>query len=193
MSKKILGVKSSPKASHLNEYIFGAEGFVASYDLLYCDFEKPWEQTFGFDSGDSRTFLALHYWERIFPKGEHRSSAKILEIECGFGHVTEGLRVSGLNSTGVDISRVVTEKAHAKHKEATFFQRDISDVGSLKEFDPDIINMREVTWFVLDSLNGFLENLAQFAARRVSPNWVIHLLTMHHPMCRNKVADSLLT
>ena len=41
--------------------------------------------------------------------------------------------------------------------------------------------MSEVTWFVLDSLDVFLERLAQFAADRVSPTWVIHLLTTYPP------------
>jgi SAM-dependent methyltransferase len=145
VSKEILEVKSASKAAYPNEYIFGAEGFVADFDLLYREIEDPWEQTSSFNLGDSRRLLALNYCERLFPEGEHQSSAKILEIGCGFGHLTEGLRVSGFNSTGVDISRVAIEKASATHPEATFLERDISDARLLEEIDPDIIIMSEVT------------------------------------------------
>lgn len=181
MIKKILEVKSTSKATHPNDFIFEAEGFVADFDSLYREIEDPWEQTSTFNSGDSRRFLALNYCERVFPEGEHRSSAKILEIGCGFGHMTEGLRVSGFNSTGVDISRVAIEKAHAKHPEATFLERNISDVGLLEEIDPDIIIMSEVTWYVLESLDGFLSRLAQFAGNRSRPTYVIHLLNTYPP------------
>jgi SAM-dependent methyltransferase len=168
-------------ASHPNAYIFGAEGFVADFDSLYRDIEDPWEQTSVFDSSDSRRLLSINYCERLFLEGEHRRSAKVLEIGCGFGHLTEYLRVAGFNSTGVDISSVAIEKAIEKHPEASFFVRNISEVRLLEEIDPDVIILSEVTWYVLDSLDGFLSRLTQFAANRSRPTYVIHLLNTYPP------------
>ena len=164
-----------------NDYVFGTDGLLGDFEGLYRDFDDPWEQTSVFDSGDSRKVLALNYCERVFPEGEHRGSVKILEIGCGFGHLTERLRLAGFRSVGVDISSEAIKKACAKHPKAAFLEGNISDARLLEEIDPDIIIMSEVTWYVLDSLDGFLGRLAQFAANRVRPTWVIHLLTMYPP------------
>ncbi len=164
-----------------NDYIFGADGLVGDFEGLYRDFEDPWEQTSVFDSGDSRRILAISYCEKALSKFEDRSSARILEIGCGFGHLTDALRLAGFSSVGVDISSEAIKKARAKHPESVFFERPISDVRLLEEFDPDIIIMSEVTWYVLDNLHGFLGRLSQFADNRSKPTWVIHLLNTYPP------------
>ena len=164
-----------------NDYIFGDDGLVGDFNGLYRDFEDPWEQTSVFDSGDSRRSLALNYCEKVSSEFEDRGSVKILEIGCGFGHLTEGLRVAGFSSVGVDISSEAIKKACAKHPESVFFEREISDVLLLEEFEPDIIIMSEVTWYVLNNLHGFMGRLAEFADSRARPTWVIHLLSMYPP------------
>lgn len=162
-NRRLEGELASTTAHTTNDYIFGAKGgLVGDFDGLYRDLEDPWEQTSIFDSGDSRRLLALNYCERVFSECEDRSSAKILEIGCGFGHLTEALRLAGFSSVGVDISSVAIKKACAMHPESVFFERPISDVLLLEEFDPDIIIMSEVTWYVLENLRGFLGRLTQF-------------------------------
>jgi SAM-dependent methyltransferase len=164
-----------------NDYIFNEGIFIADFEGLYRDFKDPWDQTDVFNSGDSRRVLALNYCQRIRSEFKDRDQVRVLEIGCGFGHMTEALRLDGFSSVGVDISGEAVKQARLRHPKSVFFQRSISEVQLLDELRPDIIIMSEVTWYVLDDLREFLGGLSKFAKNKSTNTFLIHLLNTYPP------------
>ena len=172
---------NTPLCKSHNDYVFEEGRFVGDFEGLYRDFKDPWDQTEVFKARDSRRVLAMSYCQRLLSEFEDRSQARVLEIGCGFGHMTEALRLYGFSSVGVDISGEAVKQARLRHPESVFFQRSISEARLLEEFNPDIIIMSEVTWYMLDELKAFLDRLTQFAEDRSTDTWLIHLLNTYPP------------
>lgn len=172
---------NSPSRKSHNEYIFDNGKFIGDFEGLYRDFKDPWGQTEVFDSHDTRRFLALNHCKRIRSEFEDRSQPRVLEIGCGFGHLTEALRLDGFNSVGVDVAAEAIKQARLRHPDSVFFQRSISEANLLDQLNPDIVIMSELTWYILDELNGFLDRLSKFAANRLPNTTLIHLLNTYPP------------
>jgi SAM-dependent methyltransferase len=176
-----VGLWTSPPRKSYEEYIFNKGKFVADFEGLYRDFKDPWGQTEVFESHDTRRFLALNYCKRIRSEFKDRSQVRVLEIGCGFGHMTDALRLDGFRSVGVDISGEAVKQARSVHPESVFFQRSISEVSLLDELRPDIIIMSEVTWYILDDLKEFIDRLSKFSQNKSTNTYLIHLLNMYPP------------
>ena len=110
---------NSPSRKSHNEYIFDNGKFLGNFEGLYRDFKDPWGQTEVFESHDTRRFLALNYCNRS--KFKDRSKVRVLEIGCGFGHMTDALRLDGFSSVGVDVSAEAIKQARFRHPDSVFF------------------------------------------------------------------------
>ena len=111
-------------------------------------------------------------------KATHEVS-KVIELGCGFGFLTDKLRVQGFSSLGTDISPTSIEKAKEKNPESHFQVADYDDFNLMNSFNPDIIIMAELTWYVLDSLDEYISNLNSYAILRKKPTYFIHLLATY--------------
>lgn len=107
--------------------------------------------------------------------------SRVLEIGCGFGHLTDYLREQGFSAVGVDVSKTAVAKARKKNPSSVFMAASIDSPSLLETLDPDIIIMSEVTWYVLEFISGFLDRLRGHALGRQRPTYLIHLLSTYPP------------
>jgi hypothetical protein len=75
----------------------------------------------------------------------------------------------------VDISPRAIDKAQAKYPACKFRVGDILDYDIYREFRPDLIVMAEITWYVLDKLDPFLD----FLKAELHDVYLIHLLVTY--------------
>ena len=60
-------------------------------------------------------------------------------------------------------------------------------------FNPDILIMAELTWYVLDKLDNFLINLRKYSKARSTPTFLIHLLNTYKPGVQEYGTDKFTT
>ena len=149
---------------------------VGDFEGLYQNFEDPWRQSDADHRGDTRRQIALMWMNRLRASfGVNR----VIEIGCGFGHLTDQLRRAGFSAVGADISKTAIDKARELNAASVFIQAAISDFVALSAFSPDVFLMAEITWYVLDELDVFLSNCRKYASDRQRPTYLIHLLTTY--------------
>lgn len=151
---------------------------VGDFEGLYKAFDDPWQQSRADQIGDSRRCIAINWMHRL---REDFGANRVLELGCGFGHLTDRLRQGGFAAVGIDISQTAIEKARASNPHSVFIKGSISDFNLLTKFDPDVFILAEVTWYILDELDAFLSHLRDYAKKRDRPTFLIHLLTTYAP------------
>lgn len=160
------------------DYVIKDGKLVGDFDGLYKNFDDPWHQSREDHAFDSRRVLALSWCNQLRKK---YNCNRIVELGCGFGHLTEQLRQQDFASIGVDISQVAIEKAREINPSSNFVTARLNEFEKIRQFDPDIFLMAEITWYVLDDLEKFIENLRSHKNQRKQPTFLIHLLTTYAP------------
>jgi predicted TPR repeat methyltransferase len=158
------------------DYVIKDGKFIGDFEGMYKNFDDPWHQSRQDHIFDSRRQLALLACARL--KATHEVS-KVIELGCGFGFLTDKLREQGFSSLGTDISPTSIEKAKEKNPESQFQVADYNDFNLMNSFNPDIIIMAELTWYVLDSLEDYISRLKSYALLREKPTFFIHLLATY--------------
>jgi hypothetical protein len=72
---------------------------------------------------------------------------------------------------GTDISSEAIKKASEKNPESVFKSAKFNDFELIYDFNPDIILMAELTWYVLAELDNFLLELNKYAKTRKTPTF----------------------
>jgi len=159
---------------------------IGDFEGLYKNFDDPWLQSKVDHTHDSRRNLAVSWSNRLRDQfGVHRT----IELGCGFGHLTETLRKQNFSSVGIDVSKTAIEKARALNPSSVFATGGIQNFSLIEQFDPDIILMAEITWYVLDEIDEFMKNLRDFTSKRKKPTFLIHLLSTYAPGIQKYGAD----
>ena len=155
------------KYSSYQEYVFQNGKFIGDFESMYKDFDDPWNQTtreeFATDKAITLNLIKKFNFKRV------------IELGCGLGHFTNKIREIGVDVLGVDISKTAIEKARTKHPNGKFLQGDILDFEIYKRYNPDLIIMAEITWYVLEKLDDFLE----FFKSEMKNVFIIHLLVTY--------------
>jgi SAM-dependent methyltransferase len=155
------------KYPRYQDYVIKGGKFVGEFEEMYRDFSDPWEQTTR-EKWASEKALALHLIQKL-------KAGKVLELGCGLGHYTKKIADLGVETMGIDVSKTAIEKARSNCPDCNFVVGDILDFAIYRDFKPDIIVMAEITWYVLDKLDNFIEFL-----KTEMPNiYLIHLLTTY--------------
>ena len=162
-----MSVKQITKYSRYQDYVIKDGKLIGEFEEMYQDFDDPWEQTTR-EEWASEKAVALNLVNKINAK-------KVIELGCGLGHYTNKIHKLGVDVLGVDISKTAIEKARSTYNECNFVQGDILDFSIYKKFQPDIILMAEITWYVLDKLDAFLE----FLKSNLKNTYLCHLLTTY--------------
>ena len=163
------------------DYVFRDGRLVGNFDGLYRAVEAPWNQTRAHHKADTRRQIAVLLCERLRSHAELGQVHKVLEIGCGLGFLTDHLRELGFETVGIDVSREAVEIAHRENPWSTFLVRSFEDPSIFADFDPDIVIMSEVTWYVLDSLETVLGRLRAHAKGRSRATYLVHLLATYAP------------
>jgi SAM-dependent methyltransferase len=149
---------------------------VGDFEGLYKNFEDPWHQSRDDHLHDSRRKLAISWCNRL---RNVWGSTRVVELGCGFGHLTQVLRDQNFASLGIDVSETAIAKARVANPSSVFLQCAFKDFQLLEKFDPDIFLMAEITWYVLDDLDEFITNIKRYKAKRNRPTFLIHLLATY--------------
>jgi SAM-dependent methyltransferase len=164
--------------------------FIGDFEGLYKNFEDPWHQSRTDQLHDSRRSLAINWCNNL--RGKY-GSMRVIELGCGFGHLTQILHEQNFSAIGTDISNIAIEKARELNPGATFIQCALNEFDKLKLFDADIYLMAEITWYILDDLDLFIKNLRAAKKERNKPIFLIHLLTTYPPGIQKYGADKFTT
>jgi len=155
--------------------------FVGDFDGMYQNFDEPWHQSPDDYVNGTHRSIAIDYCDRIRAEHPEVQLSRVVEYGCGFGYLTDALRQRGFSAVGVDVSDEAVSRARIKNPSSIYLKRSFDDPDLLRELDPDIIVMAEITWYVLDHLADFLNRLREHAAGRERPTYLIHLLTTYAP------------
>jgi len=159
--------KHNTKYPRYQDYVIKDGKLVGEFEEMYQDFDDPWEQTTR-EEWASEKAVALNLISKINAK-------KVIELGCGLGHYTNKIHKLGIDVLGVDVSRTAIEKAKFVYPDCNFTVADILDFSIYKEYQPDIILMAEITWYVLDKLDDFIA----FLRFDLANTYLIHLLTTY--------------
>ena len=160
-------IEQNRKYSRYQDYVIKDGKFVGEFEEMYQDFDDPWEQTTR-EEWASEKAVALNLIQKLNVK-------KVIELGCGLGHYTNKIYNFGVDVLGIDVSETAIGKAKYSYPDCNFYVGDILDFSIYKKYQPEIIVMAEITWYVLDKLDEFIAFLKLYL-----PNtYLIHLLTTY--------------
>ncbi len=159
--------KNNTKYSRYQDYVIKDGKLVGEFEEMYQDYDDPWEQSTR-EKWASEKAVALNLIEKL-------NAQKVMELGCGLGHYTKKIADLGVDVLGVDVSETAIRKAKLNYPKCNFVVGDILDFELYKKYKPDIIVMAEITWYVLEKLDQFL----QFLRSELSETYLIHLLTTY--------------
>ncbi len=168
------------------DYVISNGKLVGDFEGMYENFDDPWHQSAQDHIFDSRRQIAINYCNRLRSK---YGVSKVVELGCGFGHLTESLRKNGFDALGTDISKTAIKKASNLYPESRFKQLSFNDFDNLFSLKPSILIMAEITWYILDDLDQFLVRLNEYAKQSQEPVLLIHLLATYEPGVQKYGAD----
>lgn len=138
------------------DYVIKDGEFIGRFEEMYQKFDDPWEQSVREPLDASKSLILSSCRKNL----EHLSGTqRVLEIGCGFGHLSAELSALGFDAIGVDISETAISKARQKYSEPTFIVKEFADTDFYREISPDIFIMAEITWYVLPELADFIDHL----------------------------------
>lgn len=158
---------SNPKYLRYQDYVIQDGKLVGEFEQMYQDHEDPWEQTTR-EEWASEKAVALNLIKKL-------GALKVIEIGCGLGHYTMQIADLGVDVLGIDISETAIRKAKSNYPDCSFAVGDILDFDIYRKHKPDVIVMAEITWYVLEKLDVFL----QFLRAEFPEAYLIHLLTTY--------------
>lgn len=98
----------------------------------------------------------------------------MVELGCGLGHFTDEIARLGVQVTGVDVSSTAIAKAKKNYPCISFVAADILNVDAYLSNKTDLVIMSEITWYVLDKLDAFLN-----ICKRRNSLYLLHLLATY--------------
>lgn len=158
------------------DYVIKEGKLIADFEGLYKDIEDPWNQSRSDHQLDSRRLLAINWCKTLRNKF---GSNRVIELGCGFGHMTEQLRHLDFSAVGIDISQTAIDKARVINPSSVFYKSALNNFKLLSDLDADIFLMPELTWYILDELDAFIDNLKHYSWSRERPVFLIHILTTY--------------
>jgi SAM-dependent methyltransferase len=155
------------KYPRYQDYVIKDGQLVGEFEEMYQDFDDPWEQSTR-EAWASEKAVALNLIKKL-------DVQKVMELGCGLGHYTKKIADLGVDVIGVDVSETAVKKAMLNYPGCNFIVGDILDFEIYRKYKPDVIVMAEITWYVLEKLDAFV----QFLRSELAETYLIHLLTTY--------------
>jgi predicted TPR repeat methyltransferase len=152
------------KHNRYQDYVIKDGQLVGEFEEMYRDYDDPWEQSER-ERYASEKAVATNLIEAF-------KRCNVIEFGCGFGQLTERIRKICPKTTGVDISKTAIKKAQKRYPDGDFLVGKFGDLDLLRTIKPDCIVMAEITWYILDDLDKFLD----FLKTEMPNTLLIHLL-----------------
>ena len=148
---------------------------VGAWDTLYKEHLNPWDQSSDHQMNSISRLLTKFFCEKL--RNEF-SASTTLEVGCGFAWLTEHLHNHGFKARGTDISQVCISKTAERNSELDLHVAKFNEEKHLLDYNPDIVIMSQVSWYVLDEIKDFLVTLKKLASYG-KPKFLIHTLSLY--------------
>tara|TARA_X000000368_G_scaffold8892_1_gene6984 strand:- start:1448 stop:2089 length:642 start_codon:yes stop_codon:yes gene_type:complete len=152
------------KYPRYQDYVIKNGKLVGEFEEMYRDYDDPWEQS-------TRELFASEK-ASILNIVDSFGFKNVVEFGCGHGHLTERLRKVCGSAVGLDISQTAINKAQKNYPNCDFRLSKFPDLDLIRNLAPDCLVMAEITWYVLDDLDKFLN----FLRKEMPSTLLIHLL-----------------
>lgn len=160
-AKQPLPVKKHIPSSRYQDYVIRDGKYIGQFEDMYQNsVEIPWHQDETVNAIFSDLTVAIL---------KRRPVSSLLDVGCGLGYMAARLKseIPGLTRVvGLDVSSTATAKAAAMFSDIEF------RAGTL-DTDPaggeifDVVVSKDVLWYVLDDLKGYVAKLAGKSRRWV--------------------------
>ena len=158
------------------DFVISDGKLIGDFEGMYSQVDDPWGQSRIENLLCSRKQIAIR---RIAELNIKYGGLKVLDVICGFGFMVDKLREMEIESYGIDISPTAIDKARKQHPLSRFLVSDYNNFEIYNQFNPDVVIMSELTWYVLDSLDKYLLDLKKYSATRSKPTFLVHLLATY--------------
>jgi SAM-dependent methyltransferase len=157
------------------DYVIKNGKFVGKFEEMYKNFSDPWNLL-----KTSKIESNLNY-DIIFSYCDYLKKKKkltVLEIGCGFAHISNQLSKNGFKVYGTDISETVIKKSKKKYPKIknNLFHSDFLNFQLYEKLNPDIIILSNISWYVLPKLKKFIKWFKS-SKKKV---YLIHTLTLYN-------------
>jgi len=148
------------EVSRYQDYVIKNGRFIGEFEEMYRNSSQiPWHQDETVNSIFSDMCVVII--RRCMP-------ASLLDVGCGLGYMAERLRseIDGLeNIVGLDVSETATARAKDLFPLIRFVAGDLK--SALPENKFEMVVSKDVLWYVLDDLDGYLNALVARSSRHV--------------------------
>jgi SAM-dependent methyltransferase len=151
------------------DYVIKDGKIINDFETMYQDHPDPWDQSHR-EENKSEKIIILNAIKRLVV-------SKVLEIGCGLGYFTKKIHDLGVTALGIDISETAIQKAKNNFQDVDFIAADILDFSVYQNFKPDMVIMGEITWYILEKLDAFID----FFKKNLPQAYLVHLLNIYPP------------
>jgi SAM-dependent methyltransferase len=148
---------------------------IGDWENLYKDFPDAWEQSSEEQINSASRLMTRFYCQKLQTEFNSNST---LEVGCGLAWTTEFLHQNGFKSRGTDISQECISLVQKRNSELDVHAAKFNDKKHIIDFNPSIIIMNQITWYVLDEIHEFIE-LIKKLPKADKPTFLIHSLAMY--------------
>ncbi len=149
-----------PGSARYQDFVICEGQFVGQFDSMYRNSsEVPWHQDKTVNSIFSDLTVALLKARRV---------RSLLDVGCGLGYMTDRLRreIPGLERVvGIDVSETAISRAREMFPEIEFLSGKPQAMAGNEKFEA--VASKDVLWYVLDDLAGYIATLARRSSRWV--------------------------
>ena len=150
----------SMTSTRYQDYVIRDGKYIGQFEDMYRNAtEVPWHQ----DETVSAIFSDL-----TVAILKHRRVGSLLDVGCGMGYMAERLRreIPELKRViGLDISYTAVARAAEMFRDIEFVSGTLDNLMLEERFD--VVVSKDVLWYVLDNLPGYLAGLARRSSRWV--------------------------
>ena len=152
--------KRKPAGTRYQDYVIRDGKFVGKFEEMYQNSaDVPWHQDETVNAIFSDLTVAIL---------KRRSIESLLDVGCGLGYMAERLRreIPQLKRVvGIDVSETAIARARSLFPKVEFHAATLASLAGEEQFD--VVVSKDVLWYVLDDLAGYLAGLVRCSARWV--------------------------
>jgi SAM-dependent methyltransferase len=162
-------------SNRYQDYVIKDGSLIADWDNLYTDFNDPWRQSENDQRNSASRVMTRFYIDRL---RDEFNTQTVLELGCGLAWLTEDLHSSGIKVRGTDVSKVCIARATERNPSLDLKVANFLDKAHMIDYDPDVIVMSQLTWYVLEDLTEFIKSLKLLPSSG-KPKFLVHSLATY--------------